>query len=1094
MRHILSLVLFLFGTLLATAQHQSLNYIRTEHMLDSAGSTSNISVISYDTYGRQEYTIVPNGIGGYSASLKMYCDNGLEFGEWLPVPIGGIGSVTSDYDIEDPGRSFYKDDDPYTWINYDHLDRVTGNYSPGEFLRSNQIRVRHDYRTNTAGSVRRYILNGSRLATSGYYAKESLASKLTTDEDGKSIETFRDQLGRIVLERRGGIADTYYIYNSLGLLSQVLSPQYETDNDFTLYGYEYKYDSRRRMVSKRLPGCDEIKYWYDDGDRMLYMQDGRLRERGLYRFFFYDRLGRLVVQGTCRGFTNGGEYGFVNYDETDASGSLCGSGYILPPSQSVSDAVIETCTYYDDYSFLSLSSIPNSALTAFDGLSGACARGLVTGKVTLSSDGKYSYGITCYDERARPVISRELRSTGTILTERTKYTFDGNPKSVWSEAKTSTGQCCTSLLEYVYSSHTGLLTDTYLTLDSGEPHRISHLSYDAVGRLSSNTRGGNAGRLSYDYNNLRGWPVKISSPQFTEWLSYDDGPGTPMFSGNISSIRWKCGNEELCRGYKFGYDELGRMTSGVYGEGDDISENSDRYTEQITEYTLNSSISGLKRYGKRNDGSFGLIDDLDIEFDGNRVTAVTDHSGNLLYNNSFDFHDETNDSPEYTYDECGSLTSDLNRGISSVEYDNVGMPRRVKFNTGSSTEYVYSSTGEKLCVNHTTAVRDIPLQRDTTILKPINPGVVPLSLTDRTTFPSFKDSLRVSIDRLHLTEKLEYAGPFILRNDKPYTYLFEGGYCSYPVSTTISSASTTVPEFFYYTKDHLGNNRTVVSESGELRQVIHYYPFGGTYGDTGLNSALQPYKYNGKEFDHTHGLNWYDYGARMYSPALPMWTAMDQKCEEYYHLSPYVYCAGNPVINIDPDGRSIWTKIGKATIKIGRVVARNGLSSLNKAETYYSAFEDITSNVSTLTDSNASGWDKVGAAVSLISEISPISIGDIKDAGKVLGKVQNAVHGNSKLSSKAQHAYLIYDRSTNKVAKIGVSGGKIRKRDNKSYRAESQVRKWNREAGWERYESEIIHIEPAGPMARDKILKIEEVLSQVFRDMKELDINRHKKP
>lgn len=1073
MRRLLSLLLFLSVALISTGQHQSLNYVRTEHMLDSVGGTSIVSAISYDLYGRQEYAIVPNGLGGYSASLKMYSDNGLESGEWLPIPIGGIGAVTADYDIEAPERSFYDDDDPYTWIVYDRQDRVIGNYSAGEYLRSNQLRVRHDYRTNVSGSVRRYVLSGSRLATSGFYAQECLAAKLTTDEDGKSIETFRDRLGRIVLERRGGQADTYYIYNSLGLLSQVLSPQYETDKDFSLYGYEYKYDSRRRIVSKRLPGCDEIKYWYDDGDRLIYMQDGRLRERGLYRFFFYDRLGRPVVQGTCSGFIDGGGYGLVSYNAADVSGSLCGSGYILPSSQSVSDAVMETCTYYDDYSFLSLSSIPESAQSALAGFSGACARGLVTGAVTLSSDGKYSYGIAGYDERGRPVVSRELRSTGTILTERTTYTFDGHPASVHSEVKTSSGQSRTSLLEYAYSGHTGLLTDTYLTLDSGAVHRVSHLSYDAVGRLSSNTRGGNAGRLSYDYNNLRGWPVKISSPQFTEWLSYDGGPGTALFSGNISSIRWQCGNEELCRGYKFGYDELGRMTSGVYGEGDDISENTDRYTERIAGYTLNSSIFGLQRYGKRNDGSFGVIDDLDIELDGNRVTAVTDHSGNLLYNNSFDFHDKTNDSPEYTYDECGALTSDSNRGISSVEYDNVGMPRRVKFNTGSSTEYVYSSTGEKLCVNHNTSVRDIPIERDTTILKPIDFGIVPLSLTDRTTFPSVNDSLRVSIDKLHLTEKLEYAGPFILRNDKPYTYLFEGGYCSYPVSTTISSASTTVPEFFYYTKDHLGNNRAVVSESGELRQVTHYYPFGGTYGDVGLNSGIQPYKYNGKEFDHTHGLDWYDYGARMYSPALHVWTSMDPRCEDYYHLSPYVYCAGNPVINIDPDGRSIWTKIGKATIKIGRVVARNGLSSLSKAETYYSAFEDITSNLSTLTDNNASGWDKAGAAASLLSEVLPVSVGDIKDAGKVLGKVQNAVHGNSKLSSKAQHAYLINDRSTNKVAKVGISGGKIRKRDNKSYRAESQVRKWNRQAGWERYESEITHNEPAGPGARDKILKIE---------------------
>ena len=101
------------------------------------------------------------------------------------------------------------------------------------------------------------------------------------------------------------------------------------------------------------------------------------------------------------------------------------------------------------------------------------------------------------------------------------------------------------------------------------------------------------------------------------------------------------------------------------------------------------------------------------------------------------------------------------------------------------------------------------------------------------------------------------------------------------------------------------NNRTVVSEAGELVQVTHYYPFGGVFGDEGMNAGMQPYKYNGKELDHMHGLDWYDYGARMFAPALPLWNAMDPMAEKYYHISPYAYCLNNPVNAIDPDGRKI---------------------------------------------------------------------------------------------------------------------------------------------------------------------------------------------
>ena len=101
------------------------------------------------------------------------------------------------------------------------------------------------------------------------------------------------------------------------------------------------------------------------------------------------------------------------------------------------------------------------------------------------------------------------------------------------------------------------------------------------------------------------------------------------------------------------------------------------------------------------------------------------------------------------------------------------------------------------------------------------------------------------------------------------------------------------------------NNRAVINEFGVVRQVTNYYPFGGVFSTTAYNHGddLQPYKYNGKELDRTHGLDWYDYGARNYDAIVPMFTSLDPLCEKYYHISPYAYCANNPVLLIDPDGR-----------------------------------------------------------------------------------------------------------------------------------------------------------------------------------------------
>ena len=51
-----------------------------------------------------------------------------------------------------------------------------------------------------------------------------------------------------------------------------------------------------------------------------------------------------------------------------------------------------------------------------------------------------------------------------------------------------------------------------------------------------------------------------------------------------------------------------------------------------------------------------------------------------------------------------------------------------------------------------------------------------------------------------------------------------------------------------------------------------------------------------------HGRNAYDYGARFYDPLLPTWDRMDPLCEKYYHISPYAYCANDPVNFIDVNG------------------------------------------------------------------------------------------------------------------------------------------------------------------------------------------------
>lgn len=121
----------------------------------------------------------------------------------------------------------------------------------------------------------------------------------------------------------------------------------------------------------------------------------------------------------------------------------------------------------------------------------------------------------------------------------------------------------------------------------------------------------------------------------------------------------------------------------------------------------------------------------------------------------------------------------------------------------------------------------------------------------------------------------------------------------------------------FYAKDHLGNNRatyyvTPIDELGvQVKDINNYYPYGMEFNENpyqinvGFNPELD-FTYNGKESQTMHGLNMLDYGARFIDMAKPDWTSVDPLCEKYYSISPYAYCAGNPVNRIDPDGREVW--------------------------------------------------------------------------------------------------------------------------------------------------------------------------------------------
>ena len=619
----------------------------------------------------------------------------------------------------------------------------------------------------------------------------------------------------------------------------MLPPGYQDYPDLDLYAYIYRYDYLDRLVYKKLPGCAPSYLVYDAAHRLVFSQDGCQRNDSLWPFFVYDVYGRVVVEGEC---SNSDKH-VRTAGETVVLGTLMegDTGLAYSGYQSSFDLVdpcVYVVNYYDTYDFRT-----RNGFSAYNFPEGTVsAIGNLTGSIlcTHGSSG-FIYSADYYDSNKRIVKSLSSRVNGGMDTYATEYSFQGSPLSVLHTHTDSSGYSLTERYTYTYD-HSSRLTRVSHQYDNNPSVLLVEHAYDELGRLQTDKLDNGIYATDYAYN-IRNWLTGIEGGKFSQSLHYTDGLGVPCYNGNISSMTWKSGAGATPRGYKFSYDRLGRLTDAEYGEGPSLSVNTNRFNEQVTGYDKMGNILGLKRYGQTSATGYDVIDDLSLSYVGNRLKKVADRSGTSAFNNGFEFKDGVDLSTEYEYDENGNLTKDLNKNKTAIQYNCLNLPSRVMFANGNSISYLYDAAGRKLRTVHV-------LEGD--------------SVTT------------------------DYCGNVVYENGVPQILLTEAGY-----------VSLTDGKYHYYLKDHQGNNRVVVAEEGTIEEVNHYYPFGGVFSSTG---DAQPYKYNGKELDRKGGLDWYDYGARMYDAVLGRWHAVDPMSEKYYGVSPYLYCANNPILLVDPNG------------------------------------------------------------------------------------------------------------------------------------------------------------------------------------------------
>ena len=158
---------------------------------------------------------------------------------------------------------------------------------------------------------------------------------------------------------------------------------------------------------------------------------------------------------------------------------------------------------------------------------------------------------------------------------------------------------------------------------------------------------------------------------------------------------------------------INRLTQAAYASNSeqwngDLLAMNDRNFSCTYAYDLNSNMTALQRYGvdvyntslPTHIRHHGMIDDLTMTYDGNRLKKVTDQCEELSFAGAMDFKDGADKDEEYAYDANGNMTCDLNKGIHSITYNMLNLPETVLFNDGHETRYTYAADGRKLHIEY----------------------------------------------------------------------------------------------------------------------------------------------------------------------------------------------------------------------------------------------------------------------------------------------------------------------------------------------------------------------------------------------------------
>jgi len=367
----------------------------------------------------------------------------------------------------------------------------------------------------------------------------------------------------------------------------------------------------------------------------------------------------------------------------------------------------------------------------------------------------------------------------------------------------------------------------------------------------------------YVYSPLVGLTQTVAPSGTTADYAYDS-------ANRLISVR-RNGTEIQAVSYRIGQDADNRVTVSDVIRGNSKHVRLSHFdglgrliktTDSSTGVSVSRKYDAMGRlYGE---ATYGLLDDLTFSYPSgsSQLQSVTSAAEGTDFYGRVGFPLAGS---QYTWNDAGLMASDSGFGITKISYNDFGLPTRMSTqNRSNYTTCAYSADGQLL-------------ER-----KKFSPGSSP--------FRANSTGSVYSADRI-FTTSTEYI------NLNSYISYFPGGYFD-------SSGGV-----HYIHLDYQGSVVMETDSAGHIEKHRGYYPYGEPWAEstnkkTLAASVAQPQTYQSKE--RTAATGDYDFGPRRYISAAPFWRTPDPKAHDYPNISPYAFCAANPVRYADPTGMDVW--------------------------------------------------------------------------------------------------------------------------------------------------------------------------------------------